>query len=120
MKRMICMAMALTLMASLFVGCGCQNVSDREDGMITNDTTPMPTITTAPTHETTQPATTAPTTTTAPATETTRPQYTQPQGMESINGGTAGTNPTTDATDPSNGSVPSDAPRARGRMDGRN
>lgn len=60
MRKSIAAAVALTLVASLLGGCG-SNVSDREDGKITETTgtvATMPSTDTAPTvmpHETTNP-----------------------------------------------------------------
>lgn len=106
MKRYLCIAMALVLMASLFVGCGCQNVSERKDGRITEPTNLLPTITTEPTHATTRPTVeTHPSTGTHPTIETRDPMHE--------------TTGSTGATDATNGSAPSDMPRARNRMDGR-
>lgn len=66
MKRYICAAMALVMIAALFTGCGCtnRNVSNDPNGQITQPSTMMPTVipepstthaTTEPTHMTTEP-----------------------------------------------------------------
>lgn len=65
MKKYICAALAVVVMATMFVGCGRRNVSDHPGGMITEATehrptatNPMPTMTEPATTHATQPSTT--------------------------------------------------------------
>lgn len=134
MKRLICFALVLTLALGAMTACGCQNVSDRVDGMITEATGLMPGMTTEPMQETTLP-------TTAPTVETTRPGDgtaatgetgdTRPttdfsRAPENVNGGTnywMDPKEDTGSTGPSgaaDSTAPSDMARNRGRMNGRN
>lgn len=128
MKRTICIAMALALTATLFVGCGCQNVSDRVDGMITEATEMLPHVTTDPTHGATRPSTA-----TTPSTEASRPtentagtddgtnSATDHSRVPENSGATYGTEPK-EATGESSGAGStenSSMPRSRGRMDSR-
>lgn len=117
MKRTIIIAMALTLMASLFVGCGCQNVSDRVDGMITEATELLPSMTTDPTRDTSRP--------TQPSTAATRPTdgrnpTTDSSGLpDNGNGGAGDWMDPTETTNNAAGSAPTDMTRSRNRMDSR-
>lgn len=125
MKRLLCFALVLTLALGAMTACGCQNVSERVDGMITEATGMMPGMTTAPTHETTRPtvATTPSAETTRPgdtATDTTgdtRPTTDFSRAPENVNGGT---NYWMDPKEDAGSTAPSDMARTRGRMDGRN
>lgn len=105
MKKYICAALAVVMMATMFVGCGRRNVSDHPGGMITEATehrpatNPMPTMTEPATTHATQPSTTH--ATSEPTNETTHNT----------------TGPVTDATGASH---PTDNARSRGIMpDGR-
>lgn len=108
MKKYICTALALLMVASIFVGCGCtnRNVSDHPNGAITDPTSiapttnPIPTMTTPP-DETTRPAT-------EPHRETTVP--THPTGTTGATEHPSATGSVTDSTDGTN----SDNARTRG------
>ena len=130
MKRLICFALVLTLALGAMTACGCQNVSDRVDGMITEATGTVPGMTAAPTQETTRP-----TATTTPGTQSARPDEstgdTGPttdfsRAPENVNGGTnywmdpKEDTGASDSTGASDATRPSDMARSRGRMDGRN
>lgn len=116
MKRTICIAMALALTACLFVGCGCQNVSERVDGMITDATEMLPHVTTDPTRDTSRP--TVPHTETTRPTDDTRPTTDFSKAPENVNGGTNGWMKD-ETTEPSTDPAPTDTARSRNRMDGR-
>ena len=117
MKRTIIIAMALTLMASLFVGCGCQNVSDRVDGMITEATGLLPSMTTDPTRDTSRP--TQPSTEATRTTDSTNPTTDFSRAPDNVNGGTNNWMDPTETTDNTASSAPTDMTRSRNRMDSR-
>lgn len=122
MKQYICIAMALLLMTGVFTGCGCQNVSQREDGMITDPTGLIPSMTTDPTRDTTQPSidSTDGTEPSRPA-ESTKPTTDFSRAPENVNGGTTYWMDPKESTGETTGSTPTDAtelPRSRGHMNG--
>lgn len=93
MKKLICSAVALMMLATMFVGCGRKNVSDNANGKITENTTQMPTIIPEPSVMTVPPATTVPHTTTPATTE--HPMTTEPHNTIETTGPIVATETTT-------------------------